>query len=341
MVLVEHVSMKDYDEHHDDNEDGGDDDNDDDDNENGLSGSRLWLWDAGAPSVVSAAPRFTEDVQSLGAATLQNLGYARMTAANRKLALHAVLLPVAPPKTRPVLVRFFNDKVWEVGAHIFHVPDQEDEVDRRRQRRTGVPNIVPESLMVMARAHLEKPENVSLRKAFCWCLEDNPDPVTIPPLRLLEVRNSRIERGSCHSSLDGCFISGAWPMLMAWLGFVVVGLGTCCNAYKHLLNFTRPDLQPHVLRIILVGPIYAFSASLCLSMSENACFFVRSVRDIWEAVVIYSFLTLIIEYMGGEHLCLHSISQRDEAVPHLFPCNLCREPGAKAKDSGLRSFGES
>ncbi|CAE7937668.1 Tmem184b, partial [Symbiodinium sp. KB8] len=103
-------------------------------------------------------------------------------------------------------------------------------------------------------------------------------------------------------------------------------LGTCCNAYKHLLNFTRPDLQPHVLRIILVGPIYAFSASLCLSMSENACFFVRSVRDIWEAVVIYSFLTLIIEYMGGEHLCLHSISQRDEAVPHLFPCNLCLPP---------------
>jgi len=157
-------------------------------------GSRLWLWDAGAPSVVSAAPRFTEDVQSLGAATLQNLGYARMTSANRKLALHAVLLPVPPPKTRPVLVRFFNDKVWEVGAHIFHVPDQEDEVDRRLQRRTGVPNIVPESLIVMARAHLEKPENVSLRKAFCWCLEDDPDPVTIPPLRLLEVRNSRIER---------------------------------------------------------------------------------------------------------------------------------------------------
>eukprot|EP00435_Cladocopium_sp_Y103_P000137 s4186_g1.t1 len=39
-------------------------------------------------------------------------------------------------------------------------------------------------------------------------------------------------------------------------------LSTCNNACRHLLNFTRPDLQPHVLRIILVGPIYAFSASL-------------------------------------------------------------------------------
>ncbi|CAJ1433845.1 unnamed protein product [Effrenium voratum] len=129
---------------------------------------------------------------------------------------------------------------------------------------------------------------------------------------------------ACEEST--CFIAGVWPVLFAWFGFTLVGLSTSCNAYRHLLNFTRPDLQPHVLRIILVGPIYAFSASLCLSMSESACFFVRSVRDIWEAVVIYSFLTLIIEYMGGEHLCLHSISQNDEAVPHLFPFSLCLPP---------------
>eukprot|EP00930_Biecheleria_cincta_P016316 TRINITY_DN13318_c0_g1_i1.p1 TRINITY_DN13318_c0_g1~~TRINITY_DN13318_c0_g1_i1.p1 ORF type:complete len:444 (+),score=78.93 TRINITY_DN13318_c0_g1_i1:61-1392(+) len=122
------------------------------------------------------------------------------------------------------------------------------------------------------------------------------------------------------------FIDGAWPVAAAWLGFSLVSVCALRNAYLHLLNFSRPDLQPHVLRIILVGPIYAFSSSLCLSMQESACFFIRSVRDIWEAVVIYSFLTLIIEYMGGEHLCLHSISQRDEAVPHLFPMNLCMPP---------------
>lgn len=132
-----------------------------------------------------------------------------------------------------------------------------------------------------------------------------------------------MESNGCSS---GCFISGVWPVVTAWLGFTMVGLSTCNNAYRHLLNFTRPDLQPHVLRIILVGPIYAFSASLCLSMHESTCFFIRSVRDIWEAVVIYSFLTLIIEYMGGEHLCLHSISQNDEAVPHLFPLSLCLPP---------------
>jgi len=110
------------------------------------------------------------------------------------------------------------------------------------------------------------------------------------------------------------------------MAFIVVSTSTAWNAYQHLLCYSRPDLQQHVLRIILVGPLYAFSAALCLSMDENGCFFVQSVRDIWEAVVIYSFLTLIIEYMGGEHLCLHSISQREEAVPHLFPFNLFLKP---------------
>ncbi|CAE8707516.1 unnamed protein product, partial [Polarella glacialis] len=122
------------------------------------------------------------------------------------------------------------------------------------------------------------------------------------------------------------FISGVWPVVAAWIGFTVVSISTARNAYLHLLNFTRPDLQSHVLRIIVVGPIYAFSAALCLSLPDFACFFIRSVRDIWEAVVIYSFLTLVIEYMGGEHLCLHSISQTEEDVPHLFPCNLCFSP---------------
>jgi len=130
--------------------------------------------------------------------------------------------------------------------------------------------------------------------------------------------------GEVHNATG--FIVGPWPLAAAWVSFSFVTLGTARNACRHLVNYTRPDLQPHVLRIILVGPLYAFSAALCLSMTESACFFIRSVRDIWEAVVIYSFLTLIVEYMGGEHLCLHSIAQREEAVPHLFPFNLCLPP---------------
>mmetsp|Transcript_177844 Transcript_177844/g.570400 ORF Transcript_177844/g.570400 Transcript_177844/m.570400 type:complete len:502 (+) Transcript_177844:93-1598(+) len=122
------------------------------------------------------------------------------------------------------------------------------------------------------------------------------------------------------------FIVGAWPIGLAWLAFVLISVSTAWNVYRHLLCYSRPDLQQHVLRILLVAPIYAMSAALGLSISESGAFLVRSVRDIWEAVVIYSFLNLIIEYMGGEHHCLQSISQREEDVPHLFPFNYCLKP---------------
>lgn len=125
---------------------------------------------------------------------------------------------------------------------------------------------------------------------------------------------------------DVGFINGYWPTCAAWLAFTVVAFGTTRNVYRHLVNYSRPDLQQHVLRIILVAPLYAFSAALCLSLEQSACIFVNAVRDIWEAVVIYSFLTLVIEYMGGEHLCLHSISQCEEGVHHLFPLNFCLPP---------------
>lgn len=122
------------------------------------------------------------------------------------------------------------------------------------------------------------------------------------------------------------FIEGGWPIFIAWVVFLFVSAITALNVLRHLSCYSRPDLQPHVLRIIVVGPLYALSAALCLSIGEFGCFFVSSVRDVWEAVVIYSFLTLIIEYMGGEHMCLHSISQRSGSIPHLFPLNLILEP---------------
>lgn len=124
----------------------------------------------------------------------------------------------------------------------------------------------------------------------------------------------------------GDFLDGVWPVYVGWACVSIVTLITARNSFLHLANYTRPDLQPHALRIILVGPIYALSAALCLSMATNACFFVQAIRDLWEAVVIYSFLTLIVMYMGGEHLCLHAMCQREKGVPHLFPLNLCLPP---------------
>merc|ERR1719217_427238 len=102
---------------------------------------------------------------------------------------------------------------------------------------------------------------------------------------------------------------------------VVLSL-TAWNGYHHLVHYSRPDLQPHILRIIIIGPIFVIGSFLCL-VAPDICFTVTCLRDIWEAVVVYSFVMLIIEYMGGEHLCLTAIAQRDEGIAHAWPFNLC------------------
>lgn len=47
------------------------------------------------------------------------------------------------------------------------------------------------------------------------------------------------------------------------------------------------------------------------------------IRDIWEAVVIYSFLNLMLEYCGGENSCLSVIMNEPGSVSHFCPLNLC------------------
>ena len=128
------------------------------------------------------------------------------------------------------------------------------------------------------------------------------------------------------------FIKTSWPTVISMFLAVFVIALTFRNAYKHLVNFTTPHLQSHILRIIVIAPIYVFFSFLCLSVGRgDGRSVMLVVRDAWEAVVLYSFLMLILEYMGGEHQCLSSISMaasehRLQAFHYPFPFNLCLGP---------------
>lgn len=96
--------------------------------------------------------------------------------------------------------------------------------------------------------------------------------------------------------------------------------------YFHLMNFHRPYLQNHVLRIIMVAPIYGTGAFLGF-VAPSSEFVMSCVCDVWEAVVVYSFLMLIMEYMGGEHQCMSEISGKEDGdVPQIWPLNYCFGP---------------
>uniref|UniRef100_A0A8C5QZG2 Transmembrane protein 184A n=1 Tax=Leptobrachium leishanense TaxID=445787 RepID=A0A8C5QZG2_9ANUR len=84
---------------------------------------------------------------------------------------------------------------------------------------------------------------------------------------------------------------------------------TCHQIYVHLRNYTVPNEQRYIIRILFIVPIYSFDSWLSLLFIGNDQYYVYfdSVRDCYEAFVIYSFLSLCFEYLGGESAIMTEI----------------------------------
>ncbi|KAJ8915760.1 hypothetical protein NQ315_004572 [Exocentrus adspersus] len=77
---------------------------------------------------------------------------------------------------------------------------------------------------------------------------------------------------------------------------------TCTQIYHHLRWYTNPTEQRWIVRILFIVPIYATYSwiSLLFFNSESYYVYFFTVRDCYEAFVIYNFLSLCYEYLGGE-----------------------------------------
>jgi len=78
---------------------------------------------------------------------------------------------------------------------------------------------------------------------------------------------------------------------------------TCHQIYQYLRYYTNPAEQRWIVRILFIVPIYAFESWLSLMFfgGDNAYYvYFNAIRDCYEAFVIYNFLALCYEYLGGE-----------------------------------------
>ncbi|XP_062859869.1 transmembrane protein 184ba isoform X2 [Trichomycterus rosablanca] len=77
----------------------------------------------------------------------------------------------------------------------------------------------------------------------------------------------------------------------------------------HLRYYSSPKEQRHIVRILFIVPIYAFDSWLSLLFFTNDQYYVYfdTVRDCYEAFVIYNFLSLCYEYLGGESAIMAEI----------------------------------
>jgi len=76
---------------------------------------------------------------------------------------------------------------------------------------------------------------------------------------------------------------------------------SCHHIYQHLRFYTLPSEQRCIVRILFIVPIFGFDSWLSLFfVTRSAYVYFDSVRDWYEAFVIYNFMSLCYEYLGGE-----------------------------------------
>eukprot|EP00940_MAST-03C_sp_MAST-3C-sp2_P000141 g141.t1 len=125
---------------------------------------------------------------------------------------------------------------------------------------------------------------------------------------------------------------GAIPDFVASeTGWIVAGVAAnlailiaLCNIIRHLRNYHTPHLQIWTVRIIVIVPVYAFVSWMSLKLPEEALYF-NTVRDVYEAYIIYCFIALMLAYGGGENNCLVLMRSRGH-LAHPFPFNFCLQP---------------
>ncbi|KAF9346142.1 hypothetical protein BGX34_004157 [Mortierella sp. NVP85] len=96
-------------------------------------------------------------------------------------------------------------------------------------------------------------------------------------------------KGKRH--LIGWAIAGSCAFITLLISFHLI--------YRHARNYNKPSEQRHIMRIVLMIPIYAVISFLSFRFYKRSIYF-ETVRDCYEAFVIYSFFILLLTYLGDD-----------------------------------------
>ncbi|KAH9321077.1 hypothetical protein KI387_015716, partial [Taxus chinensis] len=114
------------------------------------------------------------------------------------------------------------------------------------------------------------------------------------------------------------FTAVAFPCTVAASGL------SLWHIYNHLRNYTEPSYQRYIVRIIFMVPVFAMMSFMSLVMSSKSIYF-NSIREVYEAWVIYNFLSLCLAWLGGPGVVVTSLSGR-LLKPSLWLMTCCLPP---------------
>lgn len=130
-------------------------------------------------------------------------------------------------------------------------------------------------------------------------MEQHIEPELTPPSPLIaesssdnfpdiRMTKSFLQSASCRGLAGFC----VWSALFA----------TGYQIFQYLRYYSNPAEQRWIIRILFIVPVYALTSwlSLLFFSYNNYYVYFNAVRDCYEAFVIYNFLSLCYEYLGGE-----------------------------------------
>ncbi|VVC91698.1 transmembrane protein 184C [Leptidea sinapis] len=101
-------------------------------------------------------------------------------------------------------------------------------------------------------------------------------------------------------------------------GFVLLALPiSIWQITQHIVHYTKPSLQKHIIRILWMVPIYALNAWIGLEFPEQSIY-VDSLRECYEAYVIYNFMKYLLNYLNDGNDLEASLELKPQ-VFHIFP----------------------
>lgn len=105
---------------------------------------------------------------------------------------------------------------------------------------------------------------------------------------------------SGHSSTDNDAVGTYDSAVLIALACALIAVTLSLHLIRgHLKNYVKPQRQRYVIRIVWMVPIYAINSFLSLCFIQYAPIF-DVPRDVYESYVLYNFVALLIDFMGGE-----------------------------------------
>mmetsp|Transcript_10262 Transcript_10262/g.20115 ORF Transcript_10262/g.20115 Transcript_10262/m.20115 type:complete len:439 (+) Transcript_10262:350-1666(+) len=124
--------------------------------------------------------------------------------------------------------------------------------------------------------------------------------------------NSGMSKRMVGWSIAGVFVLMALPL-------------TAQDINNHLRHFEFPELQKFIVRILFMIPVYSVTSWLSLG-NEIFYTYLESLRSLYEAYVIWSFLYFLMLYLGPTEEMLATRLEQMPQQKQIFPLNLVFPP---------------